>query len=146
MATKGKRLIFCDEYVCKAQEGLALQADILPGMLVKQAATGFNKSAEAATVFGSQLIIADYDQLKAGTVDDTWDINENMVSRQVPRDTKVNVIIAAGNNITARGVALSSNGDGKFKIAATDGTEETKCVSDEIFNAVADSLVRVRGA
>jgi len=147
MATKGKRLIFTDAYSPCAQEGNALDADILPGMLVKQAATGINKSTEAATVFGSQFLIADYDMLAAGYVDDAWTLNENMIARQLPRDMRANVRVATGQNITAVGIGLSSNGDGSLKIAATDGTEEIKCVSDEIINVtVANTLVRVRGA
>lgn len=146
MAIKGKRTIFTDAYSPAAQEGNALQADILPGMLVKHAATGFNKSAEAATVFGSQFIIADYDMLQAGTVDDAWTISENMIARQVPRDCRANVLVAAGQNILAVGTPLSSNGDGTLKIAATDGTEEIKCVADEIINVTTSELVRVRGA
>lgn len=147
MAIKGKRLIFTDAYPKCAQEGNALDADILPGMLVKFAPTGISKSVDASTVFGEQFLIADYDMLQAGTVDDLWAQNENMISRQLPRDCRANVRVATGQNILRIGTPLSANGDGSLKIAVLDGTEEIKCVSDEIINVtVANTLVRVRGA
>lgn len=146
MTDKGKRLIFCDECTLPAQEGAALDAGILPGSLVKFGATGINQSTDAAIVFGSPLLVADYDMLAAGTTDDAWTQNENMISRQVESGKRANVLVAAGNNITALNVGLSSNGDGTLKIAATDGTEQVLCTSDEIINvAGAAALVRVRG-
>ena len=147
MAVKGKRLIFCDECPSKAQEGIATEDDILPGMLLEQSAAGFAKSTAASTVFGSQVLIADCDFLQAGTVDDVWDLGDSMVARAIRRDEYANVLVAAGQNITSRGVALASNGDGTFAIAATDGSVETKVVSDEIINVTGSAqLVRVRGA
>lgn len=147
MAIKGKRLIFCDAYSPKAQEGIALDAGILPGSLVDFAATGINQYTDAATVFGGQVLIADYDINAAGDVDTAWTQNESMVSRALPTDCRANVLVADGNNITSVGTALSSNGDGTLKIAATDGTEKVLAYSDEIINVSgADALVRVRGA
>lgn len=147
MATKGKRLIFCDAYSPKAQEGIALDAGILPGSLVDFAATGVSQYDSAATVFGGQVLIADYDINAAGDVDTAWTQSESMVARALPTDCRANVLVNAGNNITSVGVALSSNGDGALKIAATDGTEKVLAYSDEIINvAGADALVRVRGA
>lgn len=147
MANKGKRLIFCDEYAPKAQEGIALDAGILPGSLVDFAANGFNQNADAATVFGNQLLIADYAINSAGDVDTAWTQNESMVARALPADCRANVLVAAGNNILAVGTALSSNGDGTLKIALTNGTEKIIAYSDEIINVTgAAALVRVRGA
>lgn len=147
MANKGKRLIFCDEYAPKAQEGIALDAGILPGSLVDFAATGFNQNADAATVFGNQLLIADYAINGAGDVDTAWTQNDSMVARALPTDCRANVLVAAGNNILAVGTPLSSNGDGTLKIALTNGTEKIVAYSDEIINvAGAAALVRVRGA
>lgn len=147
MATKGKRLIFCDDYAPKAQEGIALDAGILPGSLVDFAATGLNQNADAATVFGNQLLFADYDINGAGDVDTAWTQNESMVARALPTDCRANVLVAAGNNITAVGVALASAGGGTLAIAATDGTEKIIAYSDEIINVTgAAALVRVRGA
>lgn len=146
MATKGKRLIFCDEYAPKAQEGIALDAGILPGSLVDFGATGINQNADAATVFGQQMLVADYDFLAAGDVDTAWTQNETMVARHLKSDRRANVLVATGQNITAVGTPLSSNGDGALKIALTDGTEKILAYSDEIVNTTAATLVRVRGA
>lgn len=146
MADKGKRSIFVDGCTLPALEGKALSVGTLPGNAVVFAATGISTSAQAATVFGSPLLVADYNAAEAGTVDDAWTQNENMVARQVESGKRANVLVAAGNNITAVGVGLSSNGDGTLKIAATDGTEQILCVSDEIINTgAAVALVRVRG-
>ncbi len=146
MAIKGKRLIFCDEGTLPAQEKNALAADILPGAVVIAAATGYDNSGQAATVFGSPLMVADYDMLAAGDVDTAWTISENMIARQLESGKRANVRVATGQNITATQVGLSSNGDGTLKIAATDGTEQILCTADEIINVtVAGTLVRVRG-
>lgn len=151
MAVRGKRLIFSDSCPAKTQEGIALENDILPGMLVELATvsnvTGFQKSDDAATVFGPQLVVADYNFIQAGTVDDAWTQNETMIARQVRPDEYVNVLVAAGNNITIRGTGLSSNGDGTFKIALTNGTEQVKLIADEVINVTGTAqLVRARGA
>ena len=148
MAIKGKRLIFCDECTLPDQEGVATAA-IRPGALVTFAAAGAGlvESAEAATVFGSEKLFADYDMLKGGTVDDSWAINEYAISRQLESGKRANVLVAAAQNITKRGVGLASNGDGTLVIAAVDGTEDVICYSDEIINTGgAVALVRVRGA
>ena len=146
MAIKGKRLIFCDECTLPAQEGEALQNDILPGMAVKYTALGLQKDATAATVFGAQPLVADYAMLSAGTVDDAWTLNENMISRQVESGKRANVLVVDGQNILFIGTPLTRDGTGKFRIALTDGTEDIVAVADEIINVSgADALVRVRG-
>lgn len=145
MAAAGKRNIFNDACNLEALEGPALEADILPGMLVSQSATGFSKRASAGTVFGYQPVFADYDMAKAGTVDDAWTINENMVARPLNANESANAIVATGQAITAPRTGLASNGDGTLKIAATDGTELIVAYSDEIITTTAATLVRVRG-
>ena len=146
MADKGKRLIFSGGMTLCATEAPAADATIKPGMFVTHTATTLAKSAEAATVFGSPKLFADYDMLHGKTVDDLYASGANVIARALCPDSQANLLVAAGNNITKRGVALSSNGDGTLKIAATDGTEYILAYSDEILNAVAVSLVRVKGA
>lgn len=147
MAEKGKRLIFSDGCTLPAQEGNALVAGILPGSLVVHNATGTTQYTQAATVFGNSVMVADYDILHAGTVDDAWTDGEVIIARALPKDKKANVRVTTGQNITRRGMPLSSNGDGSLKIALTDGTEQIIAYSDEIINVTAaDTLVRVRGA
>lgn len=146
MATDGKRTIFQDQEQLHAIEGEAL-GDIRPGALVAQAAGGLDESAQAATVFGAQPLFADYNFLQAGDVDTDWPEGSWVVARQLPSNKIANVLVAAGQNITARGTALASNGDGTLKIAETDGTEQVLCYADEIINTGASAtLVRVRGA
>lgn len=146
MADKGKRLIFSDGCTLPAQEGNATAAGLLPGSLIVHASTGFAQYAAAATVFGAEILIADYDMLHAKTVDDAWTDGGAMIARQLPKGNKANVRMAIAN-ITTRGLALSSNGDGTLKLAATDGSEQIIAYTDEIINVtVAGTLVRVRGA
>ena len=146
MAEKGKRLIFLDGCTLPAQENTALEADILPGMVIEHAATGLQKNANAATVFGSMPLIADYDILGAGDVDTALTQNEVAIGRQLESGKRANVRVLAGNNILAVGTALSRSATpGYLKIALTDGTEEIVCYADEIINVTANGLVRARG-
>lgn len=151
MSTIGKRTIYvgpADDANHKPLnvEGEALAA-ILPGTVVEQVATGLQANANAATVFGQELLVADKDQMLTKSVDDAWTINENMVAIKLRSGEFANVLVADGNNITSRGTPLSLNGSGLLKIALTDGTEQVLCYSDEIINVSgANALVRVRVA
>lgn len=146
MAAKGKRLIFSDGVTLPATEAKAITATMLPGMSVIHTATGLTDNVNASTVFGYPHLFTDYNFLAGKTVDDLWTINENLIARELPQGKKANLIVAAGNNITKRGVALTSNGAGLLKIADVADLDYILCYSDEIINAVADSLVRVKGA
>lgn len=150
MSVIGKRVIFVgpadgSEHKPLNVEGVAVSA-VLPGTVVKQLATGLDTNDIAATVFGQLLLVADKDQQRTKSVDDPWIINENMVAIQPRSGEFINVLVASGNNITSRGVALSRNGAGLLKIAAIDGSEEIVAHSDEIVNVTADALVCVRKA
>ena len=146
MAAKGKRLIFSDGVTLEATEANAATATILPGMSVIHTATKLTDNTNASTVFGYPHLFADYNILQGKTVDDLWAIDENLIARELKQGMKANLLIAAGNNITARGVGLTSDGAGKLKIANTADLDYVLCYSDEIINAVADSLARVKGA
>ena len=67
-------------------------------------------------------------------MDAAWVINESMQAVEFRSGEFGCVRVAAGQNITKRRTALSSNGNGTLKIAATGGTEEILCYSDEIIN------------
>lgn len=127
-------------------EGIALGAAILPGQMLEYNATGLDVNGVAATVFGRTPLFADKDELRTKLVTEAWTQNETMQAIQFRSGEFGNVLVASGNNITARGVALSSNGAGLLKIAVTDGTEEIIAYSDEIVNVTADALVRVKFA
>lgn len=145
MAVKGKRSIFQDCKCLKAQEADALEADILPGMLVSRGATGFSKNTAAATVTITQPLFADYAMLQAGTVDDVWTQNENMIARVPQADDYVNVRVEAGNNITTIGTPLSAgSAAGYLKIAVTG--DKVLAYANEVINVTANALVSARGA
>lgn len=153
MSTKGKRLIYVgpadgSNHKPLNVEGVAIDA-MLPGTIVENVAGGLQTNATAATVAGQEMLVADKDQMRSKSVDDAWTINENMVAIKARSGEFLNVIVAAGNDITSRGVPLSLDGSGKLKIAVNPATvgvtsEQNMAYSDEIINAVADTLVRVR--
>lgn len=128
-------------------EGLAVDA-VLPGTLVKQTAAGLATSDKAATVFDSQVLIAEeYGAHVGQDVGTAYPIGGVCLSVDLRSGEFANVRVATGNNLTAKGIALSSNGDGQFKIAATDGTEQVLLYSDEIVNVTANNtLVKARKA
>lgn len=157
MSTKGKRLIFVGPADNTGAapllvEGKSLTASVLPGTIVEHVATGLQVNANAATVFGQELLVADKNHWQALTVDDAWTQNENMVAVKARSGDILNVLVADGNNITARGVPLSLDGSGMLKIAVTPATvgatsEQVLAYSDEIIDTTgADALVRVRVA
>jgi len=126
-------------------EGIALSAATLPGTVVQQVATGLQDNAQAATVFGQVLLVADKDEHRSRSVDDAWTQNESMVAIQPRSGEFLNMLVADGNDITSRGVALTRNGAGLLTIAATDGSEEIVAYSDEIIDTTgADQLVHCK--
>jgi len=126
-------------------EGVALAA-ILPGTLLTQAATGLQANSKVHTEFGSELLIADKDQQRSKSVDDAWTINENMVAIKGRSGEFLNVLVATGQAITAKGTALAHNGSGVLKISATNGSEQVLAYADEIVTTTGTQLVRVRVA
>lgn len=125
-------------------EGIALTGTILAGELLDVAATGLTPSVAAATAFNTKPIFANRDVMRQKNMIDPWTINESMQAVEFRSGEFGCVYVALGQNITARHVALSSNGDGTLKIAATDGTEQILCYSDEIINTgAAAALVNV---
>lgn len=157
---KGKQTIFVGpadgaEQKSLKVEGVNLTASLLPGTVVEQVATGLQANANAATVFGQELLVADKDQQRSKLVTDAWTQNENMVAIKARSGEMLNVLVAATQNITARGVPLSLNGSGLLKIAVTPATvgatsEQVLCYSDEIIDTTGGpaggTLVRVRVA
>jgi len=128
-------------------EGLAVDA-VLPGSLVKQITGGLTTSDKAATAFDSQVIVAEeYGSHVAQGVDDAYTIGDVCLGANLRSGEFANVRVATGNNIAVKGTALSSNGDGQFKIALTNGTEQILMYADEVVNVTADNtLVKARKA
>ena len=134
-------------------EGVNLTASLLPGTVVESVATGLQANANAATVFGQEMLVADKDVQRSKTVATAWTISENMSAIKARSGDILNVLVAATQNITARGVPLSLNGSGLLKIGVTPATvgvtsEQVMCYSDEIIDttggAATGTLVRVR--
>lgn len=128
-------------------EGLAVDA-IVPGTLVKQTAAGLATSDKAATVFDSEALVAIEQGVHVGAeITTAYTIGDTAMAAQARSGEFFLVRVAAAQNITSKGVGLSSNGDGSLKIAATDGTEQILFYSDEIVNTGgAAALVLVRKA
>lgn len=154
MSVKGKRTIYvgpADNSDAKPlhTEGVAVAATA-PGTVLKETASGLEASDIAATQFGEQLIVADKDQARSKSVDDSWTINENMVAI-LPRSGEfLNVLVATGQTLI-RGSALSRNGAGLLKLAVTPATvgatsEEVVAYADEAVTTTGTELVRVRVA
>lgn len=151
MSIKGKRLI----YVGPADganhkplnvEGVATEAGILPGSVIDYAAAsaGFELMDDAATVFGKPLMVADKDQMRSVSVDTAWTIDENMVGMKPRSGEFFNVLVITGQALlVGTPLTRSAGTPGTLVIAATDGTEEILCTSDELVTTTATQLVRV---
>jgi len=145
MADKGKRLIFSDGETLNATEGLAADGTIKPGMSVLHTATTIARSTNASTVFGYPHLFADYDMLHGRTVDDLWVSGDTLIARELTQGKKANLIVTAVNS-TARGIALTSNGDGTLKVADVADLDYVLAYTDEILNIAGVGLMRVKGA
>ena len=147
MSAKGYRLIYVgpadgSNHKPLNYEGEALGA-VAPGAIVEITSTGLQASTAAATVFGELLLVADKDQMRSKSVDDPWVVGENMVAIQPRSGEFFNMLVATGQDLDA-GTALTRNGAGLLTIAATDGSEDILCYSDEDKTTAATELTRVR--
>lgn len=148
MSTKGKRVIYvgpAGSANCKPLnvEAVATEA-IPPGSVLNMAAAdaGFELSDVAATVFGERFLVADKDQQRSKSVDDSWTINENMVAIAPRSGEFMNILVITGQALV-KGTALTRAAGGLLTIAATDGTVEIVAYSDETVTTTASQLVRV---
>lgn len=152
MSTLGKRVIFVgpadgSNHKPLTVEGIATEASILPGSVLDYAASsaGLELMDDAATIFGKPLLVADKDGMRQKSVDDAWIINENMVGIQPISGEFVNVMVITAQALVI-GTALTrvAATPGALAIAATDGTEEILCYSDEVVTTTETQLVRVK--
>lgn len=152
MSDVGKRVIYVGpaddaDHKPLCEEGIATEASMLPGSVLDYAAAsaGFELMDDAATVFGKPLLVADKDEMRSRSVDDAWTVNENMVAIRPRSGEFLNVLVITGQALV-RGTALTRSvaTPGALIIAATDGTEEILCHSDEVVTTTATQLVRVR--
>lgn len=153
MSTKGKRVIWAapaDGANTKPLnvEGIATEA-ALPGSVMDFAAAGagLELADDAPTVFGKLFLVADKNQQQSKSVDDAWTVDENMVAIQPRSGEFVNVRVITGQNLEiGTPLARVAATPGALTIAATDGSEEIECYSDEDVTTTATQLVRVRVA
>jgi hypothetical protein len=153
MSTIGKRVIFVGPADGSNQkplnvEGIATEASILPGSVVDFAAAsaGLELADDAATVFGKIFMVADKDQQRSKSVDDAWTEDESMVAIQPRSGEFLNVLVITAQALVQGTPLARSATPGALKIAATDGTDEIECYSDEAVTTTATQLVRVRKA
>lgn len=158
MSVKGKRVIWvgpADGSNAKPHhaEAIATVATILPGAVLERAATGFLLNNNAATIFdGQRLLVADKDVMRTKSVDDLWTIDETMTAINPRSGEFINVLVAAGNDITIRDTPMARSATaGHLDIAVTPATvgatsEQVLCFSDEIVNVTSARLVRMRVA
>lgn len=133
-------------------EGLAVDA-FLPGTLLEQTSAGLATSNNAGTLFSSECIVAkEISESDGGSITTAYTIGDTAVGVVVRSGEFANVRVAASQNITAKGVPLSSNGAGVLKIATVPATvgatsEQILFYSDKIINTGgAITLVQVRKA
>lgn len=130
-----------------APTGLVVDA-FLAGTLLKSTDAGYATTDLAAASTEQRFLIAqEVPSNEGGDITTPHTIGDSLEPLDLVSGQFANVRVAASSDITRKGVALSSNGDGTLKIAATDGSESVIAYSDEIINTGASvALVQVRVA
>lgn len=126
-------------------EGVAQDA-IVPGSLLKHVASGLatsdllDTSTEQYALFAQEIPATE-----GGDITTAYTVGDVCYGVHARSGEFVNARVAAAQNITKRGTALASNGDGTLKIATTDGTDVVIAYADEIVNTGGSvALVQVR--
>lgn len=120
--------------------------DFSPGELLVRTATGLATSANASTVLGQEpIIFREIGAHLGADVDTKATVGDNARAVKLRSGEFALVRVAATQNITSKGLALTSNGDGTFKLAAA--ADDKIVYSEEIINVtVAGTLVLVSRA
>lgn len=146
----GKNVIYSAPVgdTCPAQEQATIAAaqTVLPGNILLLDSSGdfisHNAAGEARDFF-----VANLNAEAQEGVTDAWAVGDTCAAF-IPQSGKYfNMVVAAGQNITAKGTALTSNGDGTLKIATITGAtpDVTIGFADEVVNTGGSTaLVRVR--
>lgn len=123
-------------------EGLAVDA-FVPGTLVERSASGLSSCNNAATVFNTELLIAqEIGSGRGADITTAWTIGDTASAVKLRSGEFANVRVATGITL-AVGSALASNGDGTLKLAAVDGTNQILCYSEEALTTSGVTLVTV---
>lgn len=127
-------------------EGKAIDA-FLPGTLLTRSAAGLATSTKAATTFGNDFIIAKEQPSTLGG---------GIAVAAVVGDTAEAIVCRTGEyvylpfkvaNITAKSTAVAANGNGQFKAAALDNSEQVFAYTEQVINVTkAGTLVLCRVA
>lgn len=125
-------------------EGLAVD-DFQAGELLVQSATGLATSTNASTVLGQEAIVAhEIGASVGGDIDTLATVGDTAQGIAVRSGEFVNIRMSVAN-ITTKGLAITSNANGRFKLAGA--ADDKIFYSDEIINVtVAGTLVRARKA
>jgi len=133
-------------------EGLVVD-DFSPGELVEQTVAGLATTDNTATVNNTETLVAVEQGSNVGaTITTKWPVGETGRALVATSGQFINVMVAVGENITIKGTAMSSNGDGTLKkavIPATVGvtSEQILFYSNEIINVTGSpTLVEMRKA
>ena len=141
-----KNKIFTGDYSVTrpVQEEAQAAAVLTPGQLLFKSAGQFTQHATDGAGAGVRLYVCDLDTLKQGGTDDTIASGDTAVAFEPRQSERYNVLVAAGQNITALDTALTSNGDGSLRIGVV-GVDSILCYADEIINTGgAAALVSVK--
>lgn len=116
-------------------EGLA-QSAFMPGQLLARAAAGaIDVTTKASTTFGNEFLICDDQAQTVGGSTTTAVVSGDTIKAiSVNSGDFVLLSFAASQNVTSKGLPVASNGDGDFKLGATDGTEQLFAVTEEVIN------------
>lgn len=151
MAGNGKNVIFSASAanVCPDVREKKIKAAqvIKPGHIMAVDSDEFINHASEGN--GGAIYVANLSSYGQGDVDDTLTAGDTVMGF-VPAPGEVfNVMVAAGENITATDTGLSSNGDGTLKIATVTGATPDVVLfhSEEVINTGAsNTLVRCKVA
>lgn len=133
---------------CPEQEQAKIAAaqTVVPGAMLLLNASGefidHNAAGEARDFFVANL---NAEAQEGATT--AWTVGDTCTAFIPSPKQYFNMVVAASQNITAKGTALTSNGDGTLKIATITGAtpDVTVAVADEVVNTGgATALVRVR--
>lgn len=127
-------------------EGLVVD-DFSAGELLVQTASGLATASAAGTVNGQELLLArEIGANLGGDIDTKATVGDTGQAIALRSGEFAYVRVAASQNITTKGRALASNGDGTFKLA-TVATDFVMLRAQEIINVtVAGTLVLVSKA
>lgn len=119
-------------------EGVA-QSAFKPGQLLARAVgDAADVTSKASTTFGNEFLICD-DQAATvgGSTSTPVTVGDTIKAINVNSGDLVLLSFANNQNVTTKGLAVASNGDGDFKLAATDGTEQVFAVTEGVINVTA---------